>query len=135
MTAQAHATAVLALLTGAGLTVHDGAVPANPDYPYAVLYVGTGDRGPASITMASDQQTYSMQVTTVGATAASARIYAARALAALLDITPTVTGRVCWPIRLEAAQPPREDRDITIPGTATHPVYAVDVYRVASRPA
>jgi hypothetical protein len=134
MTAQAHATAVLSLLTGAGLTVHDGAVPANPTYPYAVLYSNTGGRDATNLTLASDHQVYDVQVTAVGATAASARIYATRALTALLDVIPTVTGRTCWPIRLDVAQPAREDRDITIPGTATHPFYVVDVYRVASVP-
>ena len=135
MTAQAHATAVLSLLTGAGLTVHDGAVPANPTYPYAVLYVNSGNRDTTNLDYTSDVQSYDVQVTSVGATAASARIYAAKAVAALLDVTPTVTGRSCWPIRLEVAQPVREDRDVTIPGTATHPLYAVDVYRLQSIPA
>lgn len=135
MTAQAHATAVLGLLTGAGVTAYDGAVPANPAYPYAVLYVNSGAREATAITLASTHQVYDVQVTSVGATAASARIYAQKAMTALLDVTPTVSGRTCFPIRLEASQPVREDRDVTIPGTATHPLYAVDVYRVASLPA
>jgi hypothetical protein len=135
MTAQLHATAVLSLLAGAGLTCHDGAVPANPTYPYAVLYVNTGTRESSDLDYASAYQVYDVQVTSVGATAASARIVAAKACAALLDVTPTVTGRSCWPIRLEAAQTAQEDRDVTIPGTATHPHYTVDVYRVASVPA
>jgi hypothetical protein len=134
MTAQLHATAVLSLITGAGVTCHDGAVPANPTYPYAVLYCNTGAREATALTLISAHQVYDVQVTSVGATAASARIVATKVLTALLDVTPTVTGRTCWPIRLESSQPAREDRDITIPGTATHPFYAVDVYRVASVP-
>lgn len=133
MTAQAHATAVLSLL--AGLPVHDGAVPANPTYPYAVVYLNAGTAHEVDLTFDSDEQVYDVQVTCVGATAAAARITADRVRAALLDQTPTVTGRACWPIRLEASQTAREDRDITIPGTGTHPHYAVDVYRLASRPA
>ena len=54
--------------------------------------------------------------------------------AALVDVTPTVSGRSCWPLRVEASQTIREDRDVTIPGTATHPLYAVDVYRLMSVP-
>jgi len=135
MTAQLHATAVLSLLTGAGVTAHDGAVPANPAYPYAVLYINTGNREASDLDYASGYQVYDVQVTSVGATAAAARIIAAKVAAALLDVPPTVTGRSCWPIRLEVAQPAREDRDVTIPGTATHPHYTVDVYRVGSVPA
>lgn len=134
MTAQAHATAVLGLLTGAGITVHDGHVPANPAYPYSVVHVNTGTRDETSLTLASLHQVYDVQVTSVGATAAAARIQATKVVTALLDVIPTVSGRTCWPIRLEAAQPPREDRDVTIPGTGTHPQYAVDIYRVASVP-
>lgn len=133
MTAQAHATAVLTLL--AGLPVHDGAVPANPAYPYAVLYLNTGTAHEVDLSYNSDEQVYDVQITSVGASAAAARITADRVRAALLDQTPTVTGRTCWPIRLEAAQTAREDRDITIPDTGTHPHYAVDIYRLASRPA
>ncbi len=134
MTAQAHATAVLGLLTAASVTCHDGAVPANPTYPYAVLYINTGAREATNLVQTSAWQVYDVQVTSVGATAASARIYATKALTALLDVTPTVSGRTCFPIRLEVSQAVREDRDITIPGTATHPFYAVDIYRVASLP-
>ncbi len=133
MSAQAHATAVLGLL--AGLNVHDGAVPPNPAYPYAVLYIDPGEANEADLTMTSLEQVYAVQVTSVGATAAACRIQAGRVRAALLDVTPTVTGRACWPLRVEASQTAREDRDVTIPGTGTHPHYAVDVYRLASRPA
>jgi hypothetical protein len=134
MTAQAHAIAVLGLLTGAGVTCHDGAVPANPAYPYAVLYINEGDHEETDLTSASRQQAYDVQITAVGATAASARIYATKARAALVDVIPTVTGRTCWPVRKTSSQPVREDRDVTLTGTATHPFYAVDTYRVASLP-
>ena len=135
MTAQAHATAVLSLLTGAGLTVHDGAVPPNPAYPYAVLYTNAGDRDTTNLDYTSDMQVYDVQVTSVGATAAAARITADKVNAALVDVVPTVTGRTCWPLRVEASQTAREDRDVTIPGTSTHPHYAVAVFRLASVPA
>lgn len=134
MTAQLHATAVLGLLTGAGLTVHDGAVPANPTYPYCVLYTNSGNREATALTLTSAHQIYDVQVTSVGATAASARIYADKVNTALVDVTPTVSGRTCWPLRVEVSQTPQEDRDITLPGTATHPHYAVAVYRLASVP-
>jgi hypothetical protein len=134
MTAQLHATAVLSLLAGAGLTVHDGTVPPNPSYPYCALFINAGDRDTTNLDYASDVQAYDVQVTSVGATAASARIVAAKVATALVDVTPTVTGRTCWPLRVEASQTIREDRDVTIPGTATHPLYAVDVYRLMSVP-
>lgn len=134
MTAQLHATAVLALLTGAGITCHDGTVPANPTYPYAVLYTNAGDRDTTNLDYSSDVQAYDMQVTSVGASAAAARIVADKVSTALVDVTPTVSGRTCWPLRVAATQTAREDRDVTIPGTATHPHYAVAVFRLASVP-
>lgn len=131
-----HAAAVVALLDAVpDLTIYDGRVPAEPSFPYAVLYADDGLRGPVSLTLASDQVTMTVQVTSVGATADAARVVADKVSGALLDVRPSITSRVCWPIRHEGTRPAIEDRDVTIPGTSLHPVYTVDVYRLASLPA
>jgi len=131
-----HANAVLTLLQAVpNLTVYDGHVPDEPAFPYAVLYADDGLRGPLALTLTSDQVTMTLQVTSVGATADAARIIADKVSGALLDIRPTVASRACWPIRHESTRPAIEDRDVVIPGTSLHPIYAVDVYRLASLPA
>lgn len=132
MTAQAHAAAVLSMLTG--VTVYDGTVPAAPSFPYVVLYISPILAHENDLTMVSSRQEYDVHLTCVGATAASARIMADRVASALLDKTPTVTGRQCWPLRVVFANRAHEDRDVFIPGTATHPVYMVTVYRLISIP-
>lgn len=130
-----HAAAVIALLDAvADLTVYDGHVPSEPAFPYAVVYADNGTRSEVSIGFASDQLSMLVQVTSVGATADAARIIADKVSTALLDITPTITGRICAPIRLEDTRPAIEDRDVTIPGTGSHPIYGVDVYRLMSLP-
>jgi hypothetical protein len=130
-----HAVALLALLRGGApaLTVYDGHVPANPTFPYCVLYVGWGGERTA-LTADTDQFNGRAQVTSVGANAEAARIVAQRAAARLLDVVPTVAGRSCWPITLELSQPPREDRDVHINGIG-YPVYVIDEYRLTSNPA
>ena len=60
----------------------------------------------------------------------AARAVAQRVRAALLDVTPTVTGRKCWPIRREAGQ--LVDRDES---TGLLVMDGVSVYRLESVPA
>lgn len=132
MTTQAHAAAVLSLLSG--VTAYDGTVPAVPSFPYVVLYISPISAHENGLTLASTEQQYDIHLTCVGATAASARIMADRVAAALLDVAPTVTGRQCWPLRVLFADRAHEDRDVFVPGTATHPIYMVTVYRLISIP-
>lgn len=126
---QPHAAAILARLSGVG-TVYDGHVPPNPSYPYAVVWIGSGERDPLDLTTRSVDLDLPIRVTSVGATAAAARITADRVAVALIDAQVSVSGWTCWPIRHDIAQPATEDRDITIPGTGTHPVYIADSYRL-----
>lgn len=131
---ESHAQSLLALLRADPfLTVYDGHVPAEPLLPYAVLYLGWGSARTALVAV-TDLFDGRAQVTSVGANAAAARIVAKRVADRLIDVTPAVAGRSCWPITHELAQPPREDRDVHIDGVG-FPVYAVDEYRIASVPA
>ena len=133
MSTQAHAAAVISLLSG--VTVYDGDVPADPSYPYVAFYLSPVLAHENDLTMASLRQEYDVHLTCVGATAASARIMADKVATALLDQSPSVSGRQCWPMRVVFANRAHEDRDMFIPGTATYPVYMVTVYRLISIPA
>ncbi len=132
MSAQAHAAAILSLLST--MTVYDGTVPASPSYPYVALYISPLNADDNDITFSSNEQRYDIHLTCVGATAASARVMADKVATALLDKSPTVSGRQCWPLRVAFADRAHEDRDVFIPETATHPLYMVTVYRMVSIP-
>lgn len=130
----AHAAALLALLRADPyLTVYDGRVPAEPALPYVVLYLGW-DAERTALVAVTDQFNGRAQVTSVGANSEAVRIIAKRVADRLLDVTPAVTGRACWPITHDFSQPPREDRDVRINGVG-YPVFAVDTYRLSSVPA
>lgn len=132
MSSQDHAAAVISMLSG--VTVYDGTVPKDPSYPYVAMYLSPILAHEDDLTMASDRWEFDVHLTCVGATAASARIMADKVATALLDNTPTVSGRQCWPLRVVFANRAHEDRDMFIPGTASHPVYMVTVYRLISIP-
>jgi hypothetical protein len=132
--------AVLALLRAdANLTVHDGKVPTDPTTgklparPYVVVYGppdGDGDRIVDSLSGSSSRSDGVVTTTVVGDTAESVRIVAKRVRAALLDVSPTVTGRSSFPIRVSSSQDVRRDDDVQPPV-----MYAVDRWLVQSVPA
>lgn len=126
-----HAQAVLALLTAAGLNVHDGFVPAGVDVaasPYVLPYFDSVD--PESTKEAAPWR-FEMTVIlhSVGGNAQAARMVADLARAALLAVTPTVAGRTCFPITREAGSPPRRDES-----TNRLVMDQVDEYTVRSLP-
>lgn len=135
---QAHADAILALLRAApgspALVVHDGIVPAGQTTPpYVLVYLHAGyppDSGVRSLTMATAELALTITLHCVGGNAVAARAVANRARTALLDVVPTVTGRVCWPVRHLESQPPRRDES-----TGTAVMDQVDVYQLRSVPA
>lgn len=138
---QDHADAGLALLRAdTQLRVFDGAVRDNPDDPlpeppYVLVYtfrsLPTGlvapDRVPLTgASIAVDMQMYCH---CVGANAVSARAMQGRVEALLLDVTPVVAGRTCWPIRwLEGAPSERDEQ------AGPLVVDQVDVYGWSSQP-
>ena len=143
MTIQLHAQAVLNLLDAdnvpLALVVYDGVVPPGVDpktSPYVLVYFATVTPGATDapdkvgLTGNSDVVQVDAYCHSVGGSGAAARIVATRVRAALLNVRPTITGRVCFPIRHVDNQPPRRDED-----TGSLVVDAVDVYRLTTVPA
>lgn len=137
MTEQAHANAALALLDAdnvpPALVVLDGFVPAATVPPYVLVYThveylpeGAGN----AIDGTSKTAVARFYCHCVGGNAIAARAVAQRVRAALLDIRPTIAGRVCGLIREEQALPP--DRDES---TGDLVMDAVRVYRLRTDPA
>lgn len=131
---QAHADAILGLLRAdPDLTVHDGHVPDGSEPPYVLVYVADADpeqSESASLTTESERHVTWAYCHCVGANQIAARAVAQRVRAALLDVTPTIPGRSCWPIRREEGQPAQRDES-----TGQVVVDLVDVYRLESVPA
>jgi hypothetical protein len=111
-----HMDAALALLRAdSGLTVYpdaQGFVPAAFADHYVRVYCEI-DRpidGPANkIDGLSASWVVRWYCHCVGPNEYSAVAVAGRVRALLLDVTPSITGRVCWPIRQDASQPTIRD--------------------------
>ncbi len=138
-TIQDHANAVLALLdadnVNPALVVYDGVVPDGGSTPYVLVYfyVATLD-GPAApdkvpLTLNSDVIELWIYCHCVGGSAAAARAVSARARAALLNVTPTIAGRTCFPIRWRQSQPPQRSEE-----TLQLSMDQVDVYGLVTLP-
>jgi hypothetical protein len=130
-----HAAAVLALLdadnTAPALLVFDGVVPAGTSpgpTPYVVVYFESGH---PDLTFTGATHRFDLRIIchSVAGGNQSVRIVADRVAAALLNVTPTVSGRTCWPIRWESGSPPiRHER------TGDLVMNAVDVFVLTSIP-
>lgn len=145
----AHVAGVKALLAAAGfvditaggtvsspsMALYDGQVPGDPRFPYLVLWTAPGDRPAPTLDNSHVQFDTRLHTTYVGGNAAAVRIVLAKVETALLDVRPTVAGRSCWKLTKLFSEPIRQDEDVTIPGTSLHPMYGVDVWRLASTPA
>lgn len=145
MTAQLHAAAVLAQLRTSGdpdLTVFDGKVPRPPEVPtlpvppyvlvrFTFRWLGARDRPDASdLTMRSRAFQVTARCYSVATTAQGIRALTNRVSVALLDWTPSVTGRNCSPMR--------HDDDFEVPPdeqTGTAYFQLGDDYRFTSYPA
>lgn len=132
-----HAAAMLALLDAdnspPALVVLDGKVPTGQTLPYVLVYFDDTDPELAeSRPLTGDSERHVLRAIchSVGANGQAARMVADRVRSALLDVVPTVTGRVCLPIRREDGQPPQRDEQ-----TGTAVFDKVDVYRLESLPA
>lgn len=127
-----HAQAVLDLLTGAGLNVHDGAVPSSVNVdsgPYVLPYFDSTDpelsfeAGPFRFEM-------TMTLHSVGGSAQASRMVADIARTALVGVVPVVTGRACFPITRElGGVPPQRDES-----TGSLVMDQVDLYVIRSLP-
>lgn len=125
-----HHQAIKDLLASVGF--YDGQVPAEPTFPYRVLYLDTGLEQTTRLCSTSNKADFRFQVTSVALTAQAVAIVADLSRALLVDVKPIVAGRTCTSIRRETSIPVRPDRDVTIPEQNLHPVYAVDTYHFVS---
>jgi hypothetical protein len=130
---RAHVNAVKALIEGdvqmVGAVYVGGAPPPPPDR-YVVLYPDSGLPEDTGLDLDADQVEMLLQATYVGTTVEQALWVAERVRARLVNATPTVAGRVCWPLSIQVSQPLRRDDDVTPPL-----YFAVDVYELRSIPA
>jgi hypothetical protein len=126
-----HIAAFAALVDAVpNVTVYaDEAVPNNPSYPYVVLYGNQGLPSRTSMDPVSDQRETTVQSTVVAVTQGQARALADRVEAAVLDVRPTVAGRISAPVEKRSSQPVRLDHDIKPPV-----FYAVDVWAFTTIP-
>lgn len=131
---QAHAAAGIDLLrANAALRVHDGVVPGGQEAPpYVLVYthIEWPKRDPDNALDGSSGtcvvRWYCHQI---GANAAAARAVGDQVRSTLLDVRPTIAGRVCERIEQEAAVPPVREETLG-------PVVmdAVAVYALRTRP-
>jgi hypothetical protein len=137
---QPHAAAVLGLLdadnVSPALVVLDGKVDDGDAPPYVLVYFRfprpSADSRPDASDLSFDQLAFTTTATvhSVAGSARAARAVQARVAAALLNVTPTVAGRSCSPIRWVDGQDPQRDEE-----TLTVAFNAVDVYEFSSYPA
>lgn len=134
---QAHANALLALIRAAAgspaLVVYpdiSGNVPSGATPPYARVYVVVQSVGDDGLRETSGRVIARAVVHSVGANDIAARAVAGRVSDALLDVTPTIAGRLCFPIRHEDNVPPQRDES-----TGVVVIDQVDIYRLESVPA
>ncbi|MDQ0679082.1 hypothetical protein QFZ30_002464 [Arthrobacter pascens] len=130
-----HYDAVKALLPGT-VRVHMWSVPADPVYPYVVLWGDLGEEssgGPDgdSLRDVPDLLSLRIRATYVGLNGDSLLIIARNARAALSRKTPTITGWRASPLRQAVLMDVQTDTDVTLTGGG-HPIYAVDEFSLIS---
>jgi hypothetical protein len=134
--AQAFLTLLRADVTPPAVVVLDGLVVGTQSLPYTLVYfyISTPDGlvAPDKVSLDFDSDVIEMWAYChhVGGNAKSARIQAGRSRAAVLNRTPVVTGRSCWPVRWREGQPGDRNED-----TGATYVDLVDVYGFSSVPA
>jgi len=131
-----HYDAVRALIPST-VRVYAWGVPEAPSYPYVVIWGDLGDEssgGPdgESLDDVADVLSLRVRATYAGLTGDSVLIVARNVRAALNRKTPAVTGWRTNPLRQSTLMDVQVDRDVTIPGSGTHPLYAVDEFALTS---
>ena len=131
-----HYDAVRALIPGT-VRVYAWNVPDVPKYPYVVIWGDLGDEssgGPdgESLDDVADVLSLRVRATYAGLTGDSVLIVARNVRAALNRKTPTVTGWLTNPLRQSTLMDVQTDEDVTIPGSGTHPLFAVDEFALVS---
>lgn len=129
-----HRAAVKALLAACTIGGYpDGQVIDPPVFPYWVLFMDTGTDDQEKLCGTSNKTTFRWQVTSVGLTDDAAEIVASKTYALLVDVRPVVAGWAPGLIRRVMSIPVRADKDVTLPGSNSHPMFAVDSYELVSR--
>lgn len=135
-TLQTHATAVLALLraqpnltvyppeTGGLSTVPEGASP-----PYVSVHVASDRPSGEKLDLRSTRMRVRIYCHCVGANDIAARAVSDKVADALLDVSPVINGRNCFPIRHEQSREPDPEEPI-----AHTTVTITEVYRLESVP-
>jgi len=140
-----HYDAVRALLPE-GMQVYVGNVEGEllPDgkrapikYPYVCLWGDLGDEssgGPDGESLGDVPAVLSLRprATYAGLTFDSVLIVARNVRATLSRKTPAVTGWRTNPLRQSTLMDVQVDRDVTIPGSGAHPLFAVDEFALVS---
>ncbi|MGG7450557.1 hypothetical protein ACQ3HE_06670 [Plantibacter auratus] len=132
MTVRAHKAAVLARLREdpvLALKTFDSVVPDKTPVPYVVVYSDQAVWSSERLDFAQIAADFSFMIHAVGERPDQAQAVAERVYAQLMNFRPTVVGRSCWPMKAEASQPVRPDRD----GEVTLWT-AVDVFDLHSTP-
>jgi hypothetical protein len=139
VTIQAHANAVLGLLVPPAVPattgVYDGEVPDAPKAQYLLVYMflqtpdGLAAPDAVPLTFDSDVVDFWIYLHCVGGDAIAARAMSAQGRAALLNVTPVIANRACFPIRWREGNPPRRDEE-----TGPLIMDQVDVYSFRSVP-
>lgn len=125
------AAAVLDLLRAdPDLTVYDGSPPDNTTPPYVVAWLSIDSERTSRMCAGTDLSALRVTTHSVATTGQGARIVASGVRAALLDITPTVAGWTCWPIRHEYGLPPQWDES-----TGSSWIAAIDGWTLTATPA
>jgi hypothetical protein len=131
-----HADAFVALLdadnTNPPLVVFKGKVPTGAQPPYACVYFADHDpEQPDSRPLDGTPQRFVMRayIHSVGGNETASLAVAQRVRTALLNITPNIAGRICFPIRREDGQPVTGDES-----TGALVMSKADVYRLESEP-
>lgn len=132
-----HYEAVRALIPSS-VRVYAWGVPDAPNYPYVVVWGDLGDEssgGPDGDSLTDEAGVLSLRVrcTYAGLTGDSVLIVARNVRAALNRKTPTVAGWRTNPLRQSTLMDVQVDRDVTIPGSGAHPLFAVDEFALVSQ--
>lgn len=130
-----HYDAIKALLPPT-VRVHMWSVPADPVYPYVVLWGDLGEEssgGPdgGSLQDVPDVLSLRVRATYVGANADSMLITARNARRALNRKTPVVAGWLTNPLRQSVLMDGQVDTDVTLTGGG-NPTFAVDEFALVS---
>jgi len=107
------AAIVARLASGPGGTLRAyDATPANPTYPYVVVYADGGVKSSDREADIRTSKTLTWQTTVVGASATQCRAALDRVTAALEDYRLTVTGYTASKVDHDSSQPVRPDESL-----------------------